>query len=457
MDAVNTTTALSAAQSQAIELAAPTDESLNAGAMLPDEPIADVLTQEIEASSDVILEMIPKLNAAPAPATESIFNGLHYLRSDMLDQRGMSQRIATEAIALVAGFGKGMPVNYYSRHSSPTGYKSALEEIEAGMQSDVLSQIAAQINRLDVLACHPASDTILETLDFKRRADQITMQASILKEFIQTAVGNGFQWDDACFRGCATDRSQNAVVPSILTIDLKVPFSFSMMDEYYVAHTDAPAMMELMTTHLVQWKKAFEAYLAALTPDASKAPRFDVPKAPTVYFSFGSKTTSIDNIADVFDAAEDKIATPDGSHIDTVGWAATIGNAAQQAKVVDILIRAKAFTKIAAELSATVKELSDAAVNGNISTDALAGLNGALKAFDTTLVGMTKSYNAIVKWCVNAGIATSYAGMLVTKVVEFAWASINQCRITMQMRESAYLDLKAMVDELQAPVVTNVV
>jgi hypothetical protein len=455
MSVVNATDILAAANANKIEQAAPTDESLNAGAFLPDEPIADVLTNEVAGDSNVIMEMLPKLNEEPAePATESIYNDLSYLRTDLLNQRGMSQKIATEALAVMPHFGKGLPVNFYSRHPSPTGYKAALEEIEDGMQSDLLSHIAAQINRLQTISANPGNGFALENLDFKRRADQISMQAAMLKEFSSIAVSNGFQWDDACFRGCAVDPSKNAVVPSILGISTKLPYSFADMDDYYQAHMDAPAMMELMTTHLVQWRGVFAQVLEALTDNADKI-KVDVPKAPTVYFSFGRKTTSIENIGDVFRSAEDKIAPP-AQDKDTLTLIEGVSNAAQQARVVDILLRAKAYAKTADELVALLQAISGQLME-TPNVNAIDSIYKLISAFARVNQAMATGYGEMLKWCVNAGMATSYVGVLTASVVEFAWKSIQQCRDTMQMRESTYLQLKCLVEDLQAAVKTNAV
>ena len=454
MSFVDTTAALAKANAEYITQAAPTDESLNAGALLPDEPIGDVLTNEVTGEADVIMEMLPKLDVVPETATESIFNDLRYLREDLVTQRGMSQKIATEALAVLPNFNKGAPVNYYSRHASPTGYKAALEEIDSAMQTDLLGQIAGQVNRLDTVAANPGNGFVIENLGFKRRADQVSMSGEILADFYKTAVEQGFQWDDACFRGCAVDRTQNTIVPSILTIPERVYHSFASMDEYYVAHQDAPAMMELMTTHLVGWRTVFSRVLDALNENAEKL-SVEAPKAPTVYFSFGSKTTSLENIADIFLSACDKTAPADLSMVQSVDLVRSIGNAAQQARVEDILLRAKSYANIATETSAVLKDIMTRLVA--VPNAALADtIYKLISAFATTNKAMYDGYGVMITWCVNAGMATSYGGTLAAKVVEHAWKSVNQCRETMQMRESAYLRLKGMAEDIQIPLDTNV-
>jgi hypothetical protein len=454
MSAIDATAALAKANAELTELTAPTDQSLNAGALLPDEPIADTLTNEVAGDADVILEMLPKLNQEPTAATESIFNDLRYLRSDLVTQRGMSQRIATEAIALLPNFGKGRPVNFYSRHPSPTGLKMAQEEIEAGMQSDLLAQIAGQISRLEMAAANPGNGYVVENLDFKRRADQVSMQGDILSDFINTLAGTEFSWDDATFRAAAIDPSQNGgYIPSLLMIDTKVPHSFATMDDYYQAHLDAPSMLETMTTHLVKWRVLFSQVLDAMKGDAETV-KVDTPSAPSVYFGFGGKTTSIENIGDVFQTAADKMKEPDPSVTNTLSWVKNTGNAAQQARVEDILIRAKAYAFAAGEVSAVLKDISEYLLNGpNVGMVEL--MYKLISAFAKSNIAMSVGYTEMIKWCVNAGIATSYAGLLAAKVGEIAWRSVNQCKDTMQMDEATYERLKNMVEDLAAPIKTN--
>jgi hypothetical protein len=455
MTDINATNTLAQANAQAIELAAPTDESLNAGALLPDEPVPDTLTTTLYADADAVMKMLPELQQQAVVATESHGNALRYLRQDLLAQRGMCQRIANEAMAILPNFGKGRPINFYSRHPSATGFQMALEEIDAGIEQDLIGQLTTMAMRLENVVGVPGIGQALENLDFKRRADQVSMQASILKDFIGTAVENGFTWDDACFQGCAVDPSQNGYfVPEILNTDKKWPNFMASMDEYYKVHQDAPAMMELMTTHLNQWKLSFMFALEALKDDADGI-KPDLPKAPTVYFNFGRKTTSIDNIADVFTSAEDKLQEPAQART-TYEWLRDVGNAAQQARVEDIINRARSYVNVANEVAGLLKEIAAQLTDAhNTNAGAVKDLGQMATAFIQTAEGMNQGFFQIVRWCVNAGMATSYVGVLADRVIEHAWKSVNQCRETMQMRESAYQAMKLMVEDLQAAVRTN--
>lgn len=447
---VNTTDILSAAYNQAIDTAAPTDQSLNAGAMLPDEPIPDVLTNEVEADAAVVMDMLPKLNAEPAvPANESIFNALGYLRSDLTNQRGMSQSIATEAIALLPNFGQGRPVNFYSRHPSPTGYKMALEEIDAGMQSDLAAQLAAQLNVLHNVVLKTDS-YVVEDFDFKRRADQVSMQASILAEFQGTATQNGFQWDDAAYRTATVDGTRTSV-PPILAIASKAPASFAAMDDYYLVHLDAPAMLEMMGTYMGRWTQAFDQALTSIASDADVVA--SEPELVKVFSGATRKTVTIDKIADLFLAAEDKIA-PAPEHT-TLQWVVNVANAAQQACTETIFARSKSYRAVVEELAKTLGKVADVLLSSD--ADAVASLGKLVAAFAQVNGELGRAYTEIRRWCINAGIATSYVGVLTGRVAELAWQDINQCRETMQMRESAYLQLKTMYEDLQAPIKTNAV
>jgi hypothetical protein len=454
MAEINATTTLAQAHIQAIDQAAPTDESLNAGALLPDEPTPDVLTTTVYADAESVMKMLPALQQPSEVATESHSNALRYLRDDLLTQRGMNQRIANEAMAILPNFGQGRPLNYYSRHPSATGYQMALEEIDAGLEQDLIGRLSSAAMQLENAVGTPGIVQVLETLDFKRRADQVSMQASILKDFIGLAVEYGFTWDDACFQGCAVDPSQNAVVPEILKTEKKWVNSLASMDEYYKVHQDAPAMMELMTTHLNQWKLSFLFALEALKDDAD-AIKPELPKAPTVYFNFGSKTTSIENIADVFTAAEEKAQEPTETRT-TYDWLHSVGNAAEQAKVDDIINRARSYVKVANEVAGLLKEiatqLTDAA---NTNAGAVKDLEQMVTAFTKTVEGTNQGFYQIVRWCVSAGMTTSYVGVLAYSVIEHAWKSLNQCRETLQMPQAAYDALATMVTDIQAPVKTN--
>jgi hypothetical protein len=444
MSAIDATNTLAQAHAQAIQTAAPTEESLNAGALLPDEPIPDVLTNTVAGEPAVVLEMLAKLEDTPAVATESFSRPLQYLRQDLLAQRGMNQRIALEALQILPNFGQGRPVNYYSRLPSATGYTMALEEIDAGLKSDLLGQLASLTSRLETIASNPGRGHVIENLEFKRRSDQVCMQAAILDDFIKLTGVAGFTWDDACFRGCAVDPSQNATVPAILTVNMRYPNSLATMDEYYRIHLGAPALLETMTLHLNQWRNVFNYALEVFQEDADKI-SVETPKAEP----------SVLDAADAFQAAEDKIQEPTTERT-TLMWLKDVGNAAEQAKVEDILNRAKGFVEAASGVADVLKAISAQLLTTPSNPQAVNDLSGFLEAFAKTSDKFDRAFGQMIKWCVNAGVATSYVGALAERVAEHAWKSVNQCQDTMQMPETMYDTLKTMVLDLQAPVKTNV-
>jgi hypothetical protein len=452
MSFIDVTAALAKANGDNVVLAAPTDESLNAGAFLPDEPVGDVLTNEVPGDPNVILDALNKLNEPVA--TESIFNNLDYLRKDMLSQRGMNQKIATEAMTLLPNFGQGRPVNFYSRHVSPTGYSVALEEIEAGMQSDLLSTIAGQINRLESMVATPGNGFVLENLDFKRRADQVVNQGCLLEEFATTlTTRTAFQWDDATFRGCVVDPTQNTMVPAVLGIPVKVAHGFGEMDAYYTAHNDAPAMLEIMESYLKEWLDLFVGITDQLKQTDTKISS-DTPKALTVYFGGGGKSTTLVNIADVFRSAADKVVDPDPSMLNTLTLVKAVGNAAQQARVDDIMSRGKAFVEVATQVAAVLKGLSSA-LQSSPNAEHISAVHKLVGEFATASQALNAGYTEMLRWCVNASIATSYAGTLAAKVGEVAWKAAQQCRETIQMSEHTYVSLKVRAELMQAALTQN--
>lgn len=462
MGTVNTTDTLAAAQAQAVENGAVTDESLNAGALLPDEPVStpDVLCNEVAGDADTIRESLAKLGdeVGSEVTTESIYTSLAYLRQDMVGQHGMSQRIATEALSLLPSFGAGRPVNFYSRHPSQTGYTVALEEIEENMVQDVVARIKNQAQCLEMVSAPPggwSSGQSLETIDFKRRADQVAMLGNLLDEMISRAIANGFTWDDTCFQSCAVDPSQNTTVPLNLKLDQDKAYSFAKMDEYYMVHLQGPALVEFMTLYMGAWGNAFQSHLNQLkaTPDAKAT--VTIPDAPQI--TFGSKMVSIENGVDIFRTAYEK-CVPNGAvpKQSTLEWVTQIGNASEQAKVEDMVVRLKAYEAVEKDLYAVLTDLAMFLTNQDGAVETT-GANELITKFTDVLNAMYQTKNELVKWCFNAALATSFAATLCAKVTEFAWRSINQCKETLQMGERDYEIMKVLVEQIQAPIALGAV
>lgn len=448
-DPINATAILAQAQAQAVQDAAPTDQSLNAGTFLPDEPIPDVLTNEVEADASTIRDALTKLNDEQEVAQESNYNALSYLRDDLLVKHGISQSLAAEAMQLIPNFGKGRPLNYYSKHPSQTGYRMALEEIDQAMAGDVADQLKEQAQMLDAGPADQGEIGFLEKLDFKRRADQVSMQGYILRDFIEKATNNGFNWDDTCFQGCTIDPSQNTSVPLTLSVDRNVAYSFGNMDDYYMTHLQGPTLVELMTSYMAAWKQAFEDQLAAMQAgDVKRA--VQLPEATKV--TLHGKTVSIEDAYQVFRDNYEAAATAFDNPT-TQEWVNKVGNAAEQAKVVDIVVRLKDFYAIRAELMGVLQQAANVLEANPASSG---GLQPLVTKFTETLPMMNRNVGELSRFCMNACLATSFAGVLAIKVVEHAWISINQCKDTLQMSEEDYADLKCMVTDIQAPQKTGV-
>lgn len=442
-DPINATAILAQAQADASLNADAEDQSLNAGAELPEEPIPDVLTNEVVADVSTIREMLPKLNADTAVAQESNFSALSYLRQDLRTQRGMTQRIATEALQILPNFGKGRPVNHYSKHPSQTGYALAIEEIEEAMASDVANQIEEQAVRLTPEDPEVAANFVKE-LDFKRRADQVAMLECILRDFIRISTDNGFNWDDQTFQGCAVDPSQNACVPESLKLDKIPAYSFATMDSYYMAHLQGVVLMEQMTLYLGAWRDAFQSALEQA--EAGDKVSVDVPKAPSVVLQNG-KSISVEFAQDAFRTAYNECAQ-EFDNMRTIEWLTKMSSAAQQSKVQDITERLPDFNRVGTELAGVLKTVAQHLRKNESVAEPFHQL---LTKFVPAVSAMLQGRGEITMFCTNACLATSYAGHLGAKVVEHAWQSVNQCKDTMQMPEDAYNELKALVKDMQAP------
>jgi hypothetical protein len=447
---IDATATLAAAMNQSVINGAPTDQSLNAGALLPSEPIPDVLTNEVATDTSVIMEMIPKLNPEEAAVAESLYVELSYLRDDLITQRGMNQKLATEAISVLPNFGKHKPVNWYSKHPSFTGYQASLEEIDKAMAGDLATQIQAQIIRLEQVSANPGQDFLINTLDFKRRANKVSMLYYSLRDFQRLATDAGFSWDDPLFQAVPADQTQTPIVADILKISRRVPYSFATMDAYYTAHLEAPAAIETMTTHLTQWKDAFDQHLAALKVSDSGRVSLTLPTTPTVAFGAGAKVTSVVNVADVFRSAEDKMVDPEATAMSTLRWIHQISNAAQESKVEVIVDRLKSYNEAAKALLGTLQEAASFIASYDSQSEKLTFVNDTLYKLTTEFaksnLGMCSGVGEIAKWCGNAGLATSFAATLVTAVTDVAWKAILQCKDTLQMPEENFNEMKATLD-----------
>jgi len=453
---IDATAVLAAAQTDGAIASAPTDESLNAGSFLPSEPIGDVLCNEIVADVSVIAEMIPELSAE-LPTTESMYVALSYLRDDMTSQRGMNQHLATEAISLIPNFGRNRPVGYYSKHTSMTGFEAALEELDAEGANDVVNQLHGIVANLDRQSVTPGIDHLVSKLEFGRSAEQMAMSAAVFKEFYQLSTKHGFTFDDKTFQGCAIDQSQGDV-PGILTLPRSTAVSFATMDDYYMVHLTAPALLEVMMLNLTEWKAAFTDYLTALQKEGGKKANAYVVKSPSISLANG-KTVSLDNFADVFRSAADKIDSEQELKYPTLELTGLIANAALEAKVDDIINRAKTYNALCAEVSNTVQTLGDfISSEPRGSEDLTFVTDGAYKlasAFAGVVQAQHKAFGEIASWCLNASLSVSYGATLAYSVAKFAWKSINQCKDTLQMPEEDFAQLQAMLVNLQDTVKAN--
>lgn len=449
-DPINATQILAQAQQDAVIDAAPTDQSLNAGAFLPSEPIPDVLTNEVEADASTIRDALTKLNDEQVVSQESNYNALAYLKQDMLNQRGINQRLAAEAMQLVPNFAKGKPLNYFSKHTSQTGFQLAMESIEDALTEDVVGLLKEQAQRLNAGAM-PEALTFLKNIDFKRRADQVDMQGNILADFIKVTTNNGFNWDDSCFQGCAKDKSQNTAVPVTLLMetDRVQAFSLRSMDEYYMTHLQGPALVEYMTLYLSAWKDAFQCAIDAITSGDECQP--EIPQAPKITFA-GGKSVSIEDAYQVFrDGYENQKHEFD--NLTTQQWVSGVASAAEQAKVEDIIARLGDYYAVRDALGGTVTQLASLLEEKQPDTEHARKL---AEKFTEVVNCMNRNTGELERFCVNASLATTYASALAIKVLEHAWISVNQCKDTLQMDEADYQNLKFMVEDVQGPKVTGV-
>ena len=455
---IDATAILAAAQHQGAIDAAPTDESLNAGSFLPSEPVGDVLCNEIVADVSVIAEMIPELNAE-LPVTESMYMALSYLRDDLTSQRGMNRVLATEAISLIPNFGRNKPVSYYSKHTSITGLDAALEELDAEGANDVLNQLHGIVANLDRQSVTPGINHLVNNLDFSRSAGQACMSADVFKQFQKNTEDAGFKFADKTFQGCAIDPSQGDV-PGILQLPLPVAVSFAEMDDYYMVHLQAPAMLEVMMRNLTEWKAAFTDYLTGLQNTEGSKVNAYIVKSPSVTLANG-KTVSIDNIADVFRSAADKIDAGQDVKYATADLVTMISNAADEAKVDDIISRAKSYNALCAELSDVVQALADYVSDYPRGSDQLTFVtDGAYKlasAFAGVVQAQHKAFGEIASWCLNASLSVSYSIALANSVAKFAWKSFHQDKDNLQIPEGMYACLEAAMLDLQDIVKTNAV
>lgn len=424
------------------------DESLNAGAVLPDAPIGDVLTNEIEADPSVIMEMIPKLEEGQV-TTESNYNALSYLRDDLIASRGMTQSIAAEAIAIIPNFGRKKPVTFYSKHPSNTGWTAALEEIDENMASDVIGQLKMLVNRIDNMTGSVAGKTsALETVTIAPPG-KLSMLYYMFRDFTRLADSANFPWDDATFQACLVDKTQVSLT-AVSSIPKKIPSSFVAMDEYYCAHLEAPAMLEMMDLVVREWTEAYREYLAALHTGAPAKVNPVLPKTPSVSFANG-KVTTIDNVGDIFKAAADKRADASESW-KTIDWAQKAGNAEEQMVLNVIVDRLTSYddtlTEMKTVLLAAVECLESYSASDDDLTFVTDGIYKLTTAFVRSQQAQHQAYQQILLWCLSASLASSYVAALVSGVTEMAWKSINQQKDTLQMPEETYANLEATMKQI---------
>jgi CRISPR/Cas system CMR-associated protein Cmr5 small subunit len=214
----------------------------------------------------------------------------------------------------------------------------------------------------------------------------------------------------------------------------------------------------VMMLNLTEWKEAFVDYLTALQKEDGKKASAYIVKSPSITLTNG-KSVSLDNVADVFRSAADKIDTEQELKYATLELTGLIANAAQEAKVDDIVNRAKAYNALCAELSDVVQQLGDYISNYPRGSEELTFVtDGAYKlasAFAGVVQAQHKAFGEIASWCLNASLSVSYGATLAYSVAKFAWKSINQCKDTLQMPEEDFAQLQAMLLNLQDTVTTN--
>lgn len=124
------------------------EDSLNAGINPLDSDI-DNRVIEVAAPLPLIEQQLKsndiELGDEITPVAEALvaaYDSMTYLRDDMIRANGMSQKLAQEALNIKPTFGRGRPLNHYSRTPTQTYYRMSMEELDGDIKANVVAYLA---------------------------------------------------------------------------------------------------------------------------------------------------------------------------------------------------------------------------------------------------------------------------------------------------------------------------
>lgn len=266
------------------------EDSLNFGAELPE----DELVTEVTVDPKAIVDLIPQDDEIKAEAAvlESRHNEWSYLREDIINARGMSQGLATEAIAIKSDFGRGKPLAYYSRHVSRTQYNASLEEIDQTMQSDLIRYLENTKTRLDKVV--DESDYL--NVETKQRWVDLSGNLALFGVHFADAVKltnvKNEPWNDQDLI-TKTSQPREEYVQQALVNHFTKPVGFLAamvdQDQYYTIAQHFSDILDLYGNHCDIWKDAIERYTEALgNADLKQLPKFELPEELSFALADGS-------------------------------------------------------------------------------------------------------------------------------------------------------------------------
>ncbi len=273
------------------------DQSLNAG-IEPLEAELDNRVIEVVAPLQLIEQQL-KSNAIEigdevTPVAEALladYQGLAYLRQDMKQAKGMSQRLAQEAIALKPSFGRNRPVNHYSSIPTKTYYQTSLEELDLDLKGKVLNYLAV-VHESIAQAQRSIKGSAIDCQD--RYGILSNAMSSFTKQFISledTVRAVGLNWNEKDFVA-----EQTKHCPADLVSDLSInPFIRSMVDrgDYFFTMCYARYITEAGRTVMDNWVDVLDALVdAGDKVEAAKA--IEPVKSADKVTVYGNKVIKLD-------------------------------------------------------------------------------------------------------------------------------------------------------------------
>lgn len=332
-----------------------TDESLNAGSLLPSEPVVptpDVLTTEIKVAKSAIADLIPVEGdevSQQVSAIDARHVELSYLRDDIVSSDGMSQKLAAEAIAIKPTFGRNRSLAYYSKHPSQTMFQASLEEIDQTIQDDVVVQLGLITGQLNDHLQKPIGMLGSETFDWMAYRNALLAVEGEFVTFVGLMHEQEYNWDEQAL--CSDEISPDH------TAYLAVAQSLAHRSDFYISYLHLPAALEMHTRQLVGWKDALNSTLEQLKATSGKAIKFVSPAEEKVSL-FSDKPIKLSQLGETLQTLHDEGQAYKGETFTVDQLLKHLGDVALEAPIGEIVTRIRAVSCAAQELIAAVSELA---------------------------------------------------------------------------------------------------